>query len=294
MSLVPIALIALLSAWMYSDAKRKMYPHGGKFVLGSLLAIIPIVAMMFLDIFLALAAFFIGIALPFVIGAIYQKNSDDHVKAIWREKFASGKFDDDAPTPTDASKFTRSNDTPPGDMPLFSVPPRLMVRQIFFALSATYSISDELGGEYARIQRKIIAIAPQFVVYDRLGHEIGLMVGRLFSIRPTYDLYYSGIGYIATIKGKLLKFIGSEYWIENPAGDELFRCFGDFFSWEFQVVDRNHVPMATVSKKIFAFTDTYQIMLLPGSDPSMIIPLIIVLDYQKHHGSSGYIRHAPI
>ena|GEM_PF-1780054 len=281
LSFIPALVFSLLAIWIFADSKRKTYPHGVKFALLSLITIIPLVLMIFANVTLFFIAAFLTLALPFLIGGIYQKLSDDYVKLLWRDKFASGKLDSDVPTPTPAKGFEKSDKLPPGDLPLFSVPPRVNIQLLPFNISTTFTISDEFGNEYARIAGKIFALNPTYNIYDAYGNEIGSIVGRLFSFRPAFDIFYAGIGYVATVKGKVVS-IRPEYWIENPAGDVIFRCFGDILSLEFKIVDKNSQPIAVVTRLFPSLIRTYNVILMPGSDPSLIIPLIIVIGAERH------------
>ena len=42
---------------------------------------------------------------------------------------------------------------------------------------------------------------------------------------------------IATLRKKLLTFPRSQYWFENPEGQEIMRAKGDFLAHEYKITD---------------------------------------------------------
>ena len=68
--------------------------------------------------------------------------------------------------------------------------------------------------------------------------------------------------------------------MDVPGPDDL-TAEGDFADWEY-VVSRGGRPVATVSKRFFALTDTYGIDVADGEDDVLILAAAVVIDQCCH------------
>lgn len=56
---------------------------------------------------------------------------------------------------------------------------------------------------------------------------------------------------------------------------------GDFFEWDYRIMDRSGRCVATVSKEIFRLTDTYVIDVRDGQDALCALMLVLAIDAEK-------------
>ncbi len=56
---------------------------------------------------------------------------------------------------------------------------------------------------------------------------------------------------------------------------------GDFFEWDYQIIDSNGAGVATVSKELFNWTDTYSIEVYNPQDALNALMLVLAIDAEK-------------
>ena len=83
--------------------------------------------------------------------------------------------------------------------------------------------------EQMRLEGKVLSLRKQFTFYDTNGMELG------------------------TIRKKIVKLIGEEYWVEKN-GQEFMRIYGNFTEHDYQM-EVNGAPVASVHKKWFSVRD---------------------------------------
>ncbi|WP_153557641.1 LURP-one-related/scramblase family protein [Roseimaritima sediminicola] len=68
--------------------------------------------------------------------------------------------------------------------------------------------------------------------------------------------------------------------VEDAAAGDL-DAKGDYFDHEYQFT-RDGRPVASVSKKLFSFTDSYGVEIAEGEDDVLILACVIVIDLCSH------------
>ena len=56
---------------------------------------------------------------------------------------------------------------------------------------------------------------------------------------------------------------------------------GDFFEWDYSITDSGGQPVASVSKKLWNLTDTYEIDVLNPQDAVVSLMLVLAIDAEK-------------
>lgn len=87
---------------------------------------------------------------------------------------------------------------------------------------------------------------------------------------------------IATLKKKLLTFLGSQYWFENPEGQEIMRAKGNFLAHEYKIKDSTGNALAHISKKWISIRDSYGIDIIGKADRYLILVAAVCIDAIEH------------
>ncbi len=100
---------------------------------------------------------------------------------------------------------------------------------ISFSSQQSLSSIDSSGSELMHLEGKVISLRNQFTFYDNTGKELG------------------------TIRKKIVKLIGEEFWVEKD-GVEFMRIYGNFTEHDYQM-QVNGIQVASVHKKWISVRD---------------------------------------
>jgi uncharacterized protein YxjI len=103
------------------------------------------------------------------------------------------------------------------------------------------------------LEEKMMSIRGQFTIYDNQGAELG------------------------TIKKKIARLIGEEFWMEKN-GVEFMRIYGDFTEHDYQL-EVNGAPVAYIHKKWVKLQDQIGIPITCEVDHRVIIGAVIVIEH---------------
>lgn len=154
---------------------------------------------------------------------------------------------------------------------------RFVVRQKVFSFGDNFTIKDEAGNEHFMVKGKVFALGDKLRIYDMQGHELFYIEQKLLRFLPEYIIYRSGQP-VATVK-KQLTFFRPRFRIWSVYGE--FTIEGNFLGMEF-LIHRNGKHVAQVSKRWFAWSDTYGVDIADDEDYGFILALVIVIDQVLH------------
>ena len=97
----------------------------------------------------------------------------------------------------------------------------------------------------------------------------------MLTFLPKFELYM-GDRYIGCIS-KELSFLKPRYEIDCMG----WQVEGDFMEWDYRVTDRAGRCVATVSKELFNWTDTYTIEVADPGDALAALMLVLAIDAEK-------------
>jgi uncharacterized protein YxjI len=115
-----------------------------------------------------------------------------------------------------------------------------------------------------RLQGKVISLRNQFTFYDNAGAEFG------------------------TIRKKIIKPIGEEFWVEKN-GVEFMCIYGNFTEHDYQM-QVNGVQVASVHKKWISIRDQFEVSITGEVDHRVVIGAVIVIEHvevTEHAGASA-------
>ena len=151
---------------------------------------------------------------------------------------------------------------------------RLLFKQRFFSWFDSYDIYDESGNTVYTVQGQL-AWGHCLKIFDAAGNEIGTVKERVLTWLPKFEIYL-GEEYIGCIS-KELSFFKPKFNIDYND----WYVEGDFFEWDYQIVDNYGRQIAEVSKQLMNWTDTYVIYVVDSQDALGALMLVLAIDAEK-------------
>ena len=151
---------------------------------------------------------------------------------------------------------------------------KLLFKQRFFSWFDSYDIYDESGKTVYTVKGQL-SWGHCLKIYDSLGTEIGTVQERIFTFLPKFEIYL-GNDYIGCISKEFSLFV--------PRFDIDFNGWhvdGDFFEWDYRIIDSRGEEIATVSKELLNWTDTYVIDINDPRDAICALALVLAIDAEK-------------
>lgn len=152
---------------------------------------------------------------------------------------------------------------------------KLLFKQRFFSWFDSYDIYYENGQVAFTVEGKP-SWGHELHVYDSSGMLKAVLKEKLFRFfEPTFDLNLQG-GCSMQIKKELTFFRPS--FVVEPIG---WTVEGDFWQWDYVVKSQNGAQVASMSKELFNFTDTYSIDVADPTDALIALCLTLTIDAVK-------------
>jgi uncharacterized protein YxjI len=118
-----------------------------------------------------------------------------------------------------------------------------------------------------------------FEVKDLNGLELMYIEGKIFSLRKQFSFHDSSGKDLGTIKKKIVKLIGEEYWVER-SGVEFMRIYGNFTEHDY-VMQVNGLDVASVHKKWFDIRDQIGLSIIGEVDHRIVLGALIVIEHNE-------------
>ena len=151
---------------------------------------------------------------------------------------------------------------------------RLLFKQRMFSWFDSYDIYDEAGNTLYVVKGQL-SWGHCLKIYNANGNEIGTVKERIFTLLPKFEIYMND-NYVGCIS-KEFTFLKPAYNIDFKG----WHVEGDFFEWDYQISDRRGQCVATVSKQLFNWTDTYVIDVCNSQDALAALMLVLAIDAEK-------------
>ncbi len=151
---------------------------------------------------------------------------------------------------------------------------KLLFKQRFFSWFDSYDIYNEAGETLYTVKGQL-AWGHCLKIFDTLGNEVGTVKERIFTWLPKFEMYL-GDRYIGRIN-KEFSFFKPKFNIDCNG----WRVEGDFFEWNYRILNVYGQAVATVSKELFNWTDTYVIDVRDPQDALYALMLVLAIDAEK-------------
>lgn len=147
----------------------------------------------------------------------------------------------------------------------------LLFKQRLFSWFSSYDIYAENGERAYHVEGQF-ALGHKLFIYDNNENKIGEIRERLFTFLHKYDMYFNEepIGTIV----KEFSFFTPKYYLT----DSSWEVSGDFFGLDYQIMDAYSVVIASLTKELLHFTDTYVLDIVNPNDAVKVLMVVLAID----------------
>ena len=143
-----------------------------------------------------------------------------------------------------------------------------------FSWFDSYDVYNE-AGDILYTVRGDIAWGHLLRIYDGHGREIGVVKERVLTWLPKFEMHLGG-RYVGSIR-KELTFFRPRFLIDCNG----WQVEGDWFEWDYHILDERGHSIAYVNKQLFNWTDTYVIDVRDPNHATCILMLVLAIDAEK-------------
>lgn len=157
---------------------------------------------------------------------------------------------------------------------------KLLFKQRFFSWFDSYDIYNEAGDVVYTVKGQF-AWGHCLKIFDARGNELGTVKERVLTWLPKFEIYL-GQNYVGCIT-KEFTFFKPKFHIDCNG----WQVDGNWFEWNYQIQDHAGHPVATVSKEVWSWTDTYVIDVLTPANALCVLMLVLAIDAEKCSRDNG-------
>lgn len=151
---------------------------------------------------------------------------------------------------------------------------KLLFKQRFFSWFDSYDIYDEAGNTMFVVKGQL-SWGHLLKICDANGNEVGYIREKLLTWLPKFEMYI-GESYVGSIS-KQFTFFRPKFNIDYNG----WHVEGDWFEWNYTILDSTNQAVAYVSKELFNWTDTYVINVINSKDAVYALMLVLAIDAEK-------------
>lgn len=158
---------------------------------------------------------------------------------------------------------------------------RYRMRERLLAYGDDFFIENDAGQRLFWIDGKALRVRDTLIFKDMQGNEIYRIQEKVARVRDTMVIY-RGNEHAAVVKKALITPLRDRYTVMVPDQPSLMTR-GRILQHEYQV-ERDGVPVATISKRWFRIRDTYGVDIAPGQDDLLILAETVCIDAMSQVG----------
>ena len=151
---------------------------------------------------------------------------------------------------------------------------QLLFKQRMFSWLCSYDVYNTEGETVYTVKGQL-AWGHCLKIFDRHGEELGTVQQKILTLLPKFELY-SRDCYIGYIQREFSLFT-PRYFIDCKG----WTVEGDLFEWDYRIYSAQGALVATVSKQLFNWTDTYVLDVQNPEDALYVLMLVLAIDAEK-------------
>lgn len=152
---------------------------------------------------------------------------------------------------------------------------RLLFKQRMFSWFDSYDVYGE-NGEPVFVVKGQFGWGHKLKIFDGSGmRELGTVKERVLTFLPKFEMYL-GEQYIGCIS-KEFSFLCPRFNIDCNG----WQVEGNFMEWDYDIKNQFGYTIASVSKELFNWTDTYIIDVAEPQDALCVLMLVLAIDAEK-------------
>lgn len=148
---------------------------------------------------------------------------------------------------------------------------KLLFKQRFFSWLDSYDIYYEDGSVAYTVEGQL-AWGHKLVICGPDGRELGMVREEVLTFLPRFALYL-GEQEIGEVRRELTLFRPS-YTLDCMG----WQIEGDFLQWDYTVADAQGNAVATISKELFHWTDTYVLDVAEAQNALYVLMIALAID----------------
>lgn len=152
------------------------------------------------------------------------------------------------------------------------------IREKFWSWDNSFVITDEQGVPCFQVQGKVFSWGDKLSFQDMRGQEQAFISQELFSFMPKYSIERRGRKFAEVLKE--WSWFNKKFTLDVPGPND-YHIEGSFWEHDFQFLRGGRV-VARISKKLFAWTDSYSVEIQDVEDDVAILCTCIVIDQVLH------------
>ena len=158
-----------------------------------------------------------------------------------------------------------------------------MIKEKMWSLGNNFKIADENGEDAFFVKGKVFSWGDDLSLLDTAGVEQARIKQKLMSFLPCYEIIRNGELFARVIKE--FTWFNKEFTLDVPGPND-YSIKVSFWLHNYQFSRSGNV-VATVTKNLWSWTDTYGIEIIEGEDDVSILCTAIVIDQVLHDEKEG-------
>ncbi len=151
---------------------------------------------------------------------------------------------------------------------------KLIFKQRLFSWLDSYDIYDETGNTVYTVKGQL-SWGHCLKIFDARDREVGTVKEKIFTWRPQFEMYL-GDRYVGCIRKEFTLF-RPQFTVDCSG----WQVQGEIFEWDYTVLDAAGRQVATVSKEVPRWTDTYVLDVGDPADALGVLMLVLAIDAEK-------------
>lgn len=157
---------------------------------------------------------------------------------------------------------------------------KLYLRQRIFSFADNYDITDEAKNPIYKVKSKLISFGSKMSILDQNQREVYFIRQKVWHFMPHYQIEKNG-----EPVGMVIRRFGFRPRFEMQGQLGNYSIQGNVWAFDFEILKGQDI-IATVHKKFFSMTDSYEISVLNDAEQDLIITLVLVFDTCIHNNQS--------
>lgn len=151
---------------------------------------------------------------------------------------------------------------------------KLLFKQRVFSWLDSYDVYDEQGETLFTVQGQL-SWGHCLHITDALGRHVGTVKEVVLSLLPRFEIY-SGDRLLGSIR-KEFTFFKPKFTLDMNG----WTVDGDWLEWDYSIRDGSGRTVATISKQLFNWSDTYVIDVPDPADAIPALMVVLAIDAEK-------------
>jgi uncharacterized protein YxjI len=157
----------------------------------------------------------------------------------------------------------------------------IIMKKKLLSMREHYDFEDRNAKKLGEGDGNFFQFPAKFAIFSATeagtNQEVMHLEGKLISFRHEFAILDEQGNSLGTIKRKIAKLVGEEYWIEQN-GTELMRIYGNFSEHDYTMAVGGQ-SVAQVHKKWVAIRDQFGVSITGEVDPRLVIGSVIVIEH---------------